>query len=214
MGGDLPSAPWERALATFVDRVGVRLRWMLVGSAATAVHGAVVTPGDVDILVHPDTPDDTMARGLAPLNAFAGEAARAVASDGLATFASTREYPLLATANGRWLFGRWSVWSCVVEVARIREPVSPHVLLETEGSTVWDFRDEADWRGRLVPIVPLEVQLATTVARGLAGRELAILAQLRLNGVRASILERSFRDRGLDVTRPRAIASLPESTGQ
>ena len=89
--------PWEAALAAFVDCVATQLRWMLIGSAATAVQGVVIVPGDVDILVHPDTPDTAMYAGVDRLGAFA---AGAGAPEELASFVSTPARPLLATADG------------------------------------------------------------------------------------------------------------------
>ena len=190
--------PWEWALATFVDGVGERLRWMVVGSAASAIQGAAVTPGDVDIAVHPETSDATMEEGLA---ALAVHAAVSATADDLATFMSTRERPLLATANGSWLFGRWTVAGGKLEVARIRAPVAPHALLETLGVDVWDHRHHVRWRGRSVPVVPLEVQLATIVDRGLVDRERAVRARLAETGARDELLQRAFLDRGLGLAR-------------
>ena len=51
---------WEQALDTFVSRAGEAVCWMLVGSAATRVQGALVDPADVDILVHPETSDSDL----------------------------------------------------------------------------------------------------------------------------------------------------------
>lgn len=47
--------PWQDALLAFVTRVPLSVRWMVVGSAATAVHQVPIRPGDVDILVHPQS---------------------------------------------------------------------------------------------------------------------------------------------------------------
>lgn len=185
---------WERALIAFLDGVGERLRWMVVGSAASAIQGAAVRPRDVDIAVHPETPDAAMTEGL---GALAVHAAAAAGADDLATFVSTRERPLLGTPDGHWLFGRWSVDGGRLEVARIREPVAPFALLETLGTAVWDHREFVQWRGRSVPVVPLEVQLATIVVRGLADRERAVRERLAETGAREELLRRAFVDRGL-----------------
>lgn len=185
--------PWERTLAVFVDSVGEGLNWMLVGSAASVLHGAAIVPGDVDILVHPDTSDEMMLAELVPLTPYAASDT----TDDLAAFASTQERPLLATADGSWLFGRWTVAGSTLEVARIREPVARHAVLETLGTAVWDHRQHVRWRGRSVPVVPLEVQLATIVARGLTDRERAVRARLAETGARGELLRRAFFDRGL-----------------
>lgn len=95
--------PWEAGLAAFIDCVDTQLSWMLIGSAASAVQGVVIVPGDVDILVHADTPDTAMYAGLERLHEFAVGSSPTV---DLATFDSTREHPLISTADGSWLFGR------------------------------------------------------------------------------------------------------------
>lgn len=186
--------PWEAALAAFVDCVATQLRWMLIGSAATAVQGVVIVPGDVDILVHPDTPDTAMYAGVDRLGAFA---AGAGAPEELASFVSTPARPLLATADGSWLFGRWAVSGCRVEVARIREPSRDDLLLETVGRDVWGYCEWVPWRGLAVPVVPLEVQLATMVSRGLDQRAGATRTRLAEIGCRDDVLQRAFADRSL-----------------
>jgi len=155
--------PWERTLAVFVDSVGERLNWMLVGSAASVLHGAAIVPGDVDILVHPDTSDEMMLAELVPLTPYAASDT----TDDLAAFASTQERPLLATADGSWLFGRWTVAGSTLEVARIREPVARHAVLETLGT------------------------------RGSTDRERAVRARLAETGARGELLRRAFFDRGI-----------------
>jgi hypothetical protein len=48
----LVAVPWEGALLEFLRRVeGSALRWWLYGSAALAVRGIEVLPGDIDINV-------------------------------------------------------------------------------------------------------------------------------------------------------------------
>lgn len=185
---------WERALATFIESVGSHLRWMLIGSAATAVHGVAITPGDVDILIHPDTPDTLMRSELDELDGFA---ASSVPSGELATFASIHDHPLLGTSDGSWLFGRWTIHGCQVEVARIREPVEAGLLFETLGRAVWEFREVLDWHGQPIPVVPLEVQLAAIVSRGLDQRARAARARLAEIGCREDLLHRAFADRSL-----------------
>jgi hypothetical protein len=185
---------WERALTTFIERVGSQLRWMLIGSAATAVHGVTISPGDVDILIHPDTPDTLMCNELEGLDGFA---ARSVSSGDLATFSSTHDRPLLATADGSWLFGRWTIYGCQVEVARIREPVDAGLLVETVGLAVWDCREVVAWHGQPVPVVPLEVQLATIVSRGLDQRARAVRSRLAEIGYKSELLDRAFIGRSL-----------------
>ena len=47
------SAPWTTALASVAEQLnGNRIEWMLLGSAATALRGAAIVPGDIDIAIH------------------------------------------------------------------------------------------------------------------------------------------------------------------
>lgn len=166
---------------------------MLVGSAATRLHGADVDPADVDILVHPETPDDALLR-LA--GALSDHVVDGPASQNLEHFMSTRDQSLLAA--GAWLFGRWMIDGCKLEVARIQEPVDPSSLLETHGLVIWSFREDIEWRGRSLPVVPLEVQLATVVVRGQTEREKTVRAALTERGYDHELQERAMVARGLD----------------
>lgn len=69
---------WEQALDTFASRAGGALRWMLVGSSATRVQGAAVDPGDVDILVHPETSDSDLTAITAAFMPYAATHAKAM----------------------------------------------------------------------------------------------------------------------------------------
>ena len=184
---------WQHALSIFADAAPDDVRWMLVGSAATRLHGADVDPADVDILVHPETPDDALLRLASCLSDHAVDGP---ASQSLEHFMSARDQSLLAA--GAWLFGRWMIDGYKLEVARIREPVDPLSLLETQGLVIWSVREVVQWRGRSVPVVPLEVQLATVVLRGQAEREESVRAALTERGFDHELQERAMVARGLN----------------
>jgi hypothetical protein len=185
---------WEEALSVFLSCVGVQNHWMLVGSAASAVQGVAVEPGDVNLLVHPESSDDEMQSIAAALRPFATTGAVSQDPD---FFLSTVEQPLVETPDASWLFGRWRIEGCKLEVARIRSDVPATVIIETLGTAVWDTRLVVPWRDHLVPVVPLEVELATTMLRGLHGRADAIQAQLAVTGLNHSLLAQAMADRGL-----------------
>lgn len=184
---------WQHTLSTFADSAPDDVRWMLVGSAATRLHGVDVDPGDVDVLVHPQTPDDALLR-LA--SALSDHAVDGPASQSLEHFMSSRDQSLLA--SGAWLLGRWMIDGHKLEVARIREPIDPTTLLETHGLAIWSLREVVEWRGWSVPVVPLEVQLATVVLRGQADREKSVRAALTERGYDRELRERAMVARGLD----------------
>ncbi|MEO7589351.1 MAG: hypothetical protein ABIS84_15130 [Arachnia sp.] len=184
---------WQQALMIFSDHAPEDVPWMLVGSAATRVHGVCLEPADIDILVHPDTSDEAVLRLVDALSGYAAD------GPGLQTleedFLSTHDQAMLA--KGNWFFGRWMVDGCKVEVARIREPVDPLLLLETQGLLVWAVREVVEWRGRRLPVVPLEVQVATIVLRGQTAREMSARGAMKERGFNQELLDRAMVARGL-----------------
>lgn len=161
--------PWERALLAFTTRVPPTVRWMLVGSAATAIRRVPVQPHDVDILLHPESTDADLAAVSVGLATFASPS---TGHPSLADFTSSIDIPWAEA--GDWTFGRWLVGGEWLEVARIRSQVSSLRVVETIGHAVWTTTEMVRWREMNVPVVPLEVQLATNRSRGLSDRANAI----------------------------------------
>lgn len=180
---------WEEALEAFLTEICEDVTWILVGSAATGIHGAEVNPGDVDILAHPETPDGIMKRAMLR---FIEPSFAAPPTDDPETLLSSRPQPLLAVAEG-WIFGRTMIEGCKLEFARIRHDVGPTVLLETIGSAVWETHETTTWRGHVIPIVPFEVQLATIVSRGLDAARTRLIER----GFDTALLARALTDRGV-----------------
>ncbi|GAB3491173.1 nucleotidyltransferase family protein [Flexivirga lutea] len=167
---------WQTALEKFATRTQPSLRWMLVGSAATALHQVPVRPGDVDILLHPATTDREMQRLSDALKPFVGTPASPTAV--LDTFTSSPSAPW--AFDGDWTFGRWRLAGTKVEVARIMTLAEPNCINETIGEAVWATRELIPWRGLTLPVVPLQVQLTTCRNRGLTDRADAIEHRLAL----------------------------------
>jgi hypothetical protein len=185
---------WEGALEVWMTHVGSAVNWMLVGSAASAVQGVIIEPGDVDVLVHPDTLDNDL-RTVA--TALASYASTGPVTHNLDWFLSTSDQPLVATPDGTWLFGRWWIDGCKLEVARIRVDVGLSAIVETMGTAVWETSRTVRWRSHAVPVVPLEVQLATLVARGLDERVRAVRVRTDVSGLDQALLARALADRGV-----------------
>jgi hypothetical protein len=185
---------WENALEAFTAVADDGVVWMVVGSAATRLQGVAVEPGDVDVLVHPDTSDHALHALAVRLAPFA---VPGPASDDLDEFLSAPDRPLAATPDGSWLFGRWWVQGGKLELARIRADLPDAAVVETLGPGVWATRRTVGWRGRGVPVVPLEVQLATVLLRGQADRERAVRDRLAETGTDEALLARALADRGL-----------------
>lgn len=170
------------------------ITWMVVGSMATRLHGVDgVMPGDVDVLVHPDTPDESLWEVARHLVMASPPPAGVAGGGGLDGFLSTPRRPL--AAEGAWTFGRWFVDGGKLEVARIREDLDGG-LLETQGRMTWHHRQQVPWRRIVVPVVPVEVQWATITARGQGDRMAAITAA----GLPwdEDLARQALADRGLD----------------
>lgn len=114
------NAPWSTTLATVAEHLnGNRIDWMLLGSAATALRGVPIIPGDIDIalltandvtraatvLPTPDPPD-------APELDESG-----VPPDWISTTAEPARH--FAHAGEQWTFGRWFIDGVKVELAHI-----------------------------------------------------------------------------------------------
>ncbi len=140
--------PWARALAAFLDGVAHEpLNWWLAGSAALAVRGLEVVPGDLDII--------TDARGAQRLGEL---------------FLEHLVEPVLP--SGGWIsdwFGRAFLHARLEWVGDVHRDVD--VSLPTDFGPVAAGRLEVvAWQGREIRVPPLELQLQVSERRGLAGR--------------------------------------------
>jgi hypothetical protein len=149
----LVPVPWENALLEFLRRVdGSGLHWWLYGSAALAVRGLDLEPGDVDLNV-----SDA---------ALAGE----IFDDLLVT-------PVLelegwwAPRIGRAFYGAIVEWLSEPH-PELDDPADPG----EQGPFVADLLETVEWRGYRLRIPPLSVQLRTCERRGLRERAQLIRA--------------------------------------
>ncbi|MGI8416802.1 MAG: hypothetical protein ACR2P2_11485 [Nakamurella sp.] len=189
---------WRTSLQHFAGLAATTsAEWMLVGSGASAVHGVELSPGDIDVLARTANDVTKLAAVLPSLELPSLELPGQQDLDPQ-TFRSSTERPLLTF--GGWTFGRWFLDEGTVEVAHI---AGVHRGLTENGGEVWRHRRLVRWRGNLLPIVPLEIQLATMLSRQLDDRSQASAECLRHNGYDAALLRLALRDRGIDP------ASLP-----
>jgi hypothetical protein len=140
----LVAAPWEDALLAFLDRVGGSgLDWWLYGSAALAVRGLPMAPGDIDVRV-----DDA---------ALAGRV-----FDDLLVTPVERLDGWVAAYAGRAFCGAVVEWIAEPH-AVLDDPSAPH----EQGVFVADRIETVAWRGRRVRVPPLDAQLRVCERRGL-----------------------------------------------
>jgi hypothetical protein len=155
------SASWTTALAIAEQLNGNCIEWMLLGSAATALRGVAIVPGDIDIAL---LAADDVTRAATVLPTDAQEPAE---SDEPAGWISTAAEPTLqfGHAGECWTFGRWIVDGVKVELAHIDAPTVAALMIETRAPLVWHERETLNCHGQPIPTVPIEVQLATMIAR-------------------------------------------------
>ncbi|MDN5726305.1 MAG: hypothetical protein L0G99_10310 [Propionibacteriales bacterium] len=200
--------PWEMTLEQVVDRLKrIDATWMLVGSAATAIRGAAIVPGDIDILV--SSGDGVrMAAGLLPIRSEPWP------DEDPESWRSSLDQPVLTwvdTTKTAWTFGRWMINNTKVELAN-RQPVHHRPggpgtrLTETDASP--SLANHVRWHHRIVPIVPVELQLATMIVRGHHGRLAATLTGIDLTSLDSVLLRRAFAVREIDATDPRVPTTL------
>ena len=152
----LDPVPWEDALVTFLELVRDRdVRWWLAGSAALAVRGLAVSPRDIDVIV-----DGQGARALGELLA-PHVVEPVVHNDGWIAEWWGRAFP---GARLEWV-------GDVRPVVDEPEPVD-------YGPVAAARLDHVTWRGHVIRLPPLRLQLAVTRRRGLADRVRLIEAAL------------------------------------
>lgn len=177
---------------------GGGIEWMLLGSAATALRGVAIVPGDIDIAIL--TADDVIrAATVLPTPDVAG----AVESGGFvpADWVSTVAEPVRQFGDDgvRWTFGRWYVEGVKVELAHIDAPAVAGLMVETRAPLVWQERQTLRCHGQAIPTVPIEVQLATMVARQQDARIDATIAGIDLALLDVPLLRRAIRDKQSEV---------------
>ena len=191
-------------LATVAEQLnGNCIEWMLLGSAATALHGVAIVPGDIDIAV---LAADDVARAATVLPT-------PVECDEQSDWISTAAEPTLQFdhASERWTFGRWMIDGVKVELAHIDAPAVAALMIETRAPLVWRERQTLDCHGQPVPTVPIEVQLATMIARHQDTRIDATTAAIDTSRFNMRLLRRAISDKQSEVpalTIPQSLQRL------
>ncbi|SRR5579875_313245 len=147
--------PWDQALLALLQRLeGKDIHWWLIGSAALAVRGLDVLPGDLDLVT-----DDAGSHLLGEVlfDALVGpvEDARGWIS--------------------RW-FGR-AFLHARIEWIGAPIPESDHQGVTEFGPTAESQLESLSWRGYALRVPPLTIQLAVNERRGLNERVQKIKAK-------------------------------------
>jgi hypothetical protein len=143
----LDEVPWQEALAVVCQRLNdAEVDWWLVGSAALAVRGVAVTPGDLDLVV-------------------SGADARRVGDlllDGLVE----------PVAPADWFCDWWgrAVLGARVEWVGGLRPASDQPVVSDFGLVAAAHLEVVRWRSWEIRVPPLTLQRAASVRRGLGDR--------------------------------------------
>ncbi len=167
-------------------------RWVVVGSAATALQGCRVTPKDIDILTLQPAGVYRFAEVMVPYTP-----ASPMPTADHEEWHSSLEEPVSVGPDDygyTWYFCRWTIAGVKVEVAHIvgpptAQPAQPGSGMWEAGPEIWAHIREVDFRGHRVPVVPLEIQLQTNLGRGLAQRVEEIVTVLRREGYDRALAE-------------------------
>jgi len=183
------------------DQVGPSPQCAIIGSVASALQGCRVSPRDIDLL----TIEPEAAYRFAELmSAYAPAHCEHPTDHG--EWLSTAETPLSIGPDEWgffWHFGRWEVGGMKVEVAHIVAPEGSPT--SADGAGIWEAGPEiwphvrcVPFAGTLVPVVPLEIQLETSFARGMEERTASILTVLRQNGYDSSLIRKALDNERLE----------------
>jgi hypothetical protein len=178
---------WELALKT-VLRVAEPLfsgdepPCAVIGSVASTLQGCQLTPRDLDLLaVRPEE----VVRFAELMWAYAPNHVEPPTDH--ADWLSSEEQPLSIGPDDYgfiWHFGRWLVDGVKVGMAHIAAPEG--YPMSADGAGIWEAGPEiwpqirkVPFAGLQVPVVPLEIQLHTSMSRKLEERTTELIAVLQ-----------------------------------
>jgi hypothetical protein len=189
--------------ATYGRARGEDLEWVIVGSVASALQGCRISPHDADIITRAP---QAVFRFAEFMRAFAA-AECAAESPEEGPWWSTEETPVYVGSywDLDWHYACWDVDGSLISVVHVVAPGGHPGFRDSGGvwecdPSVWPHLRTVRFSGRDVPVMPLEIQLETNMARGwtfsgesLQGRIEEIVRVLKRDGYDRSLLEWALR---------------------
>lgn len=145
----LEPVPWRDALREVCGRTGSgRADWWLTGSAALAVRGAPIDPGDLDLVC---TAEDAVRLGK--------------------VFADALIEPV-ARSGSDWISDYWgrAFWAARIEWIGGPRPMADQPLPSDFGLVAASRLETVRWERWLIRVPPLNLQRAVSERRGLTDR--------------------------------------------
>ena len=191
---------WQTALEIVLQTIHAplqaeRLRWAIIGSAASAVQGCRFEPGDIDLLAFEPKTVLRLAELMGPY-----APAHSPSPPGAEDWLSSQDLPVSIgpdPGGSVWHFTRWLIDGAKVEAAHIRppdgfSPSQPGAGIWEAGPGLWPHVRLVTFAGRSVPVAPLEIQLQTNRSRGRAERVSEIEHVMREKGYDQALLRQSL----------------------
>jgi hypothetical protein len=145
----LAAVPWRDALRELCRRTRAHsVRWWLTGSAALAIRGAPLEPGDLDLVC---SGEDAIRLG----DVFADELVEPVLPSG-----------------ADWISEYWGRAFCGARIEWIGgpRPSADRPLPSDFGAMAATRLDSVTWEDWTIEVPPLDLQRAVSLRRGLTGR--------------------------------------------
>lgn len=169
------------------------IRWAIIGSVASALQGCQINPNDIDFLAARPEGVSAFAKLMSiytpPTCVYTPDDKNWYSSQELAI--QTGPGPI---GFVRYM-GRWYVEGFKVEMAHLaaieENSLRRDGILEF-GPDIWSFVRYTPFAGYQVPVVPLEIQLETTLSRGLEDRLEEIMMVFREKGYDQALVEQSL----------------------
>ncbi|GAA3126634.1 hypothetical protein ACFFR3_23555 [Nonomuraea salmonea] len=155
------------------------------GTSAALLQGVHLPAGDIDVLVARRADVDTFAAALSPFPC---------------------PYPAAWLPETAQYFTRYEVNGVIVEISTVERETDSDGM-ECIGRGPWQHCVQVTCGAHRVPVVRLELRLATELARDRPDRYEPILGHLAAHGCDAALLRRALTANGVPV--PAALGELP-----